>query len=294
MKKHYTAFDRRVLNMNKVLLFLLVLITVVPLLYVLAASFQSPDSLMSKGISFNLRDWTLSGYKKVLGNGSILRGFVNSLMYSFGYAFFSTVVTMLCAYPLSKPEFVGRRFLTYLFLITMFFGGGLIPTYLVVKNLGMLDTPWAIIVPGAINVWNIILAKTYYQGLPNEIEEAALIDGANQIQIFLKIILPLAKPIMFVLFLYSFVGQWNGYFDAMIYIKNTDLQPLQLVLRNILIQNQIDTNMVGSQAAMAEMEKVAQLIKYATIIISSLPLVVMYPFFQKYFDKGVMVGSLKG
>jgi putative aldouronate transport system permease protein len=249
---------------------------------------------MSKGISFNLRDWTLSGYKKVLGNGSILRGFVNSLMYSFGYAFFSTVVTMLCAYPLSKPEFVGRRFLTYLFLITMFFGGGLIPTYLVVKNLGMLDTPWAIIVPGAINVWNIILAKTYYQGLPNEIEEAALIDGANQIQIFLKIILPLAKPIMFVLFLYSFVGQWNGYFDAMIYIKNTDLQPLQLVLRNILIQNQIDTNMVGSQAAMAEMEKVAQLIKYATIIISSLPLVVMYPFFQKYFDKGVMVGSLKG
>ena len=294
MKKHYTAFDTRVLNMNKVLLFLLVLITVVPLLYVLAASFQYPDSLMSKGISFNLRDWTLSGYKKVLGNGSILRGFVNSLMYSFGYAFFSTVVTMLCAYPLSKPEFVGRRFLTYLFLITMFFGGGLIPTYLVVKNLGMLDTPWAIIVPGAINVWNIILAKTYYQGLPNEIEEAALIDGANQIQIFLKIILPLAKPIMFVLFLYSFVGQWNGYFDAMIYIKNTDLQPLQLVLRNILIQNQIDTNMVGSQAAMAEMEKVAQLIKYATIIISSLPLVVMYPFFQKYFDKGVMVGSLKG
>ena len=294
MKKHYTAFDRRVLNMNKVLLFLLVLITVVPLLYVLAACFQYPDSLMSKGISFNLRDWTLSGYKKVLGNGSILRGFVNSLMYSFGYAFFSTVVTMLCAYPLSKPEFVGRRFLTYLFLITMFFGGGLIPTYLVVKNLGMLDTPWAIIVPGAINVWNIILAKTYYQGLPNEIEEAALIDGANQIQIFLKIILPLAKPIMFVLFLYSFVGQWNGYFDAMIYIKNTDLQPLQLVLRNILIQNQIDTNMVGSQAAMAEMEKVAQLIKYATIIISSLPLVVMYPFFQKYFDKGVMVGSLKG
>ena len=138
------------------------------------------------------------------------------------------------------------------------------------------------------------MAKTYFQSLPDELEEAALIDGANQIQIFFKILLPLAKPIMFVLFLYSFVGQWNGYFDAMIYIKDTDLQPLQLVLRNILIQNQIDTNMVGSQAAMAEMEKVAQLIKYATIIISSLPLIVMYPFFQKYFDKGVMAGSLKG
>ena len=294
MNKHYTAFDKRVLVVNKILLFLLVIITVVPLLYVLAASFQSPDSLMSKGISFHLSDWTLSGYKKVLANGSILRGFINSLLYSFGFAFFSTAVTMLCAYPLSKPDFVGRRVITYLFLITMFFGGGLIPTYLVVKDLGMLDTAWAIIVPGAINVWNIILAKTYFQGLPNEIEEAAVIDGANQMQIFGKIMLPLAKPIMFVLFLYAFVGQWNGYFDAMIYIKNTDLQPLQLVLRNILIQNQIDTNMVGAQAAMAEMEKVAQLIKYATIIISSLPLVVMYPFFQKYFDKGVMVGSLKG
>lgn len=176
----------------------------------------------------------------------------------------------------------------------MFFGGGLVPTYMVVKNLGMLDTAWSIIIPGAINVWNIILARTYFQSLPDELEEAALIDGANQIQIFFKILLPLAKPIMFVLFLYSFVGQWNGYFDAMIYIKDTDLQPLQLVLRNILIQNQIDTNMVGSQAAMAEMEKVAQLIKYATIIISSLPLIVMYPFFQKYFDKGVMAGSLKG
>lgn len=294
MKKHYTVFDKRILMLNKILLFLLIMITVVPLLYVLAASFQSPDSLISKGISFDLKDWTLSGYKKVLSNDSILRGFINSMIYSFGYAFFSTAVTMFCAYPLSKPNFVGRKLITYLFIVTMFFGGGLVPTYMVVKNLGMLDTAWSIILPGAINVWNIILAKTYFQSLPDELEEAALIDGANQIQIFFKILLPLAKPIMFVLFLYSFVGQWNGYFDAMIYIKDTDLQPLQLVLRNILIQNQIDTNMVGSQAAMAEMEKVAQLIKYATIIISSLPLIVMYPFFQKYFDKGVMAGSLKG
>ncbi|MGM0123539.1 hypothetical protein IGI37_000911 [Enterococcus sp. AZ194] len=289
-----TRFDRNVLMINKLLIGLLVFITVVPLAYVLAASFQNPDTLMSKGISFNLKDWTLAGYQKVLANDSILRGFVNSMLYSFAYAAFSTFITMICAYPLSKKEFVGRNVIMSFFMLTMFFGGGLVPTYMVVKGLGILDTPWAIILPGAINIWNIILARTYFQGLPDELEEAAKIDGANDMQVFFRIMLPLAKPIMFVLFLYAFVGQWNSYFDAMIYIKDPNLQPLQLILRNILIQNQIDTNMVGSQAAMAEMEKVAQLIKYATIIISSLPLIIMYPFFQKYFDKGVLIGSVKG
>ena len=294
MLNKQTRFDRNVLIVNRVLIGLLVFITIVPLAYVLAASFQDPYTLMSQGISFNLKNWTLAGYQKVLANDSILRGFVNSMFYSFAYAAFSTIITMLCAYPLSKKEFVGRKVIMSFFLLTMFFGGGLVPTYMVVKNLGILDTPWAIILPGAINIWNIILARTYFQSLPDELEEAAKIDGANSMQVFFKILLPLAKPIMFVLFLYAFVGQWNSYFDAMIYIKDPDLQPLQLILRNILIQNQIDTNMVGSQAAMAEMEKVAQLIKYATIIISSLPLIIMYPFFQKYFDKGVLVGSMKG
>lgn len=294
MVNKQTRFDRNVLIINRILLGLLVVITVVPLAYVLAASFQDPDTLMSQGISFNLKNWTFAGYQKVLSNGSILRGFINSMFYSFAYATFSTLVTMFCAYPLSKKEFVGRRVIMAAFMLTMFFGGGLVPTYMVVRDLGLLDTPWAIILPGSINIWNIILARTYFQSLPDELEEAATIDGANNIQVFFKILLPLAKPIMFVLFLYAFVGQWNSYFDAMIYIKDPELQPLQLILRNILIQNQIDTNMVGSQAAMAEMEKVAQLIKYATIIISSLPLIIMYPFFQKYFDKGVLVGSMKG
>ncbi|WDA22632.1 MULTISPECIES: carbohydrate ABC transporter permease [Enterococcus] len=294
MLNKQTRFDRNVLIINRILLGLLVVITVVPLAYVLAASFQDPDTLMSQGISFNLKNWTFAGYQKVLSNGSILRGFINSMFYSFAYATFSTLVTMFCAYPLSKKEFVGRRVIMAAFMLTMFFGGGLVPTYMVVRDLGLLDTPWAIILPGSINIWNIILARTYFQSLPDELEEAATIDGANNIQVFFKILLPLAKPIMFVLFLYAFVGQWNSYFDAMIYIKDPELQPLQLILRNILIQNQIDTNMVGSQAAMAEMEKVAQLIKYATIIISSLPLIIMYPFFQKYFDKGVLVGSMKG
>lgn len=180
-----------------------------------------------------------------------------------------------------------------LFIITMFFGGGLIPTYLLVKNLGLLDTVWAVIIPGAINVWNIILSRTFFKGVPNEMKEAANVDGASEMRIFFSVVLPLSKPIVFVLALYAFVGQWNSYFDAMIYLDNPNLHPLQLVLRSILIQNQVDPGMISDQLAMAEMKRLSEIIKYAAIVVSSLPLIVMYPFFQKYFEKGVMVGSLK-
>ena len=255
---------------------------------------MDPKVLVSRGISFNPSDWTVEGYQRVFSDQSILRGFINSLFYSFGFAALTVLLSVFTAYPLSKKDLVGRRWINYFLIVTMFFGGGLVPTYLLVKELGMLNTPWAIIIPGAVNVWNIILARAYFQGLPEELVEAAVIDGANDLQIFFKIMLPLAKPIMFVLFLYAFVGQWNSYFDAMIYIKDPNLEPLQLVLRKILIQSQPGQDMIGAQAAMNEMKRLAELIKYATIVISSLPLIVMYPFFQKYFDKGIMAGSLKG
>ncbi|MCC9273063.1 MAG: carbohydrate ABC transporter permease [Enterococcus aquimarinus] len=290
----YTSFDKKFVWVNWVLVGLLVFITIVPLGYVLIASFMDPSTLISQGISFNPSDWTVEGYKRVFADDSIVRGFLNSLFYSFSFSVLTVFVTMITAYPLSKPDLYGRGILMTFFIITMFVGGGLIPTYLLIKNLGMLDTVWALIIPGAINVWNIIMARTYFSGLPRELSEAATIDGANEIQILFKVILPLSKPIMFVLFLYAFVGQWNSYFDAMIYIKNEDLQPLQLVLRNILIQNQPSQDMVGANTAMAEMKQIAELIKYSTIVISSLPLIIMYPFFQKYFDKGVLVGSIKG
>lgn len=290
----YTSFDKKFVWVNWVLVGLLVFITIVPLGYVLIASFMDPSTLISQGISFNPSDWTVEGYKRVFADDSIVRGFLNSLFYSFSFSALTVFVTMITAYPLSKPDLYGRGILMTFFIITMFVGGGLIPTYLLIKNLGMLDTVWALIIPSAINVWNIIMARTYFSGLPRELSEAATIDGANEIQILFKVILPLSKPIMFVLFLYAFVGQWNSYFDAMIYIKNEDLQPLQLVLRNILIQNQPSQDMVGANTAMAEMKQIAELIKYSTIVISSLPLIIMYPFFQKYFDKGVLVGSIKG
>lgn len=290
----YSDFDKRILILNKIIIAFLVLITVLPMGYILIASFMDPQVLSNQGISLNPQDWTVDGYKRVLGDNAILRGFINSLIYSTAFAVLTVIISVLTAYPLSKKDLVGRRWINYFLIFTMFFGGGLVPTYLLIKNLGMLNTIWSIIVPGAVNVWNIILARTYFQGLPDELVEAAVIDGANDFQIFLKIMLPLAKPIMFVLFLYAFVGQWNSYFDAMIYIKDPNLAPLQLVLRNILIQSEVSQNMIGAQAAMNEMKKIAEMIKYATIIISSLPLIVMYPFFQKYFDKGIMAGSLKG
>ena len=206
----------------------------------------------------------------------------------------SVSTSVMSGYKKKKKELVGRSFISNIFVVTMFFGGGLVPTYLLIKSLGMLDTIWAIILPGAVNVWNIILSRTYFQSLPKELIESSKIDGADDLQTFIKIILPLAKPIILVLVLYAFVAQWNSYFDAMIYLKSDDLAPLQLVLRRILIQNEPMPGMISDQLALAELKRLSEMIKYAAIVISSLPLMIMYPFFQKYFEEGVMVGSIKG
>ncbi len=293
MNFKYTRMDRMILTLNNIFLFLAVLVVLVPLVYVVLASFMDPTVLLNKGISFNFSDWSLKGYKLILGNDAMLKGFINSILYSVGFAVVTVVVSLFAAYPLSVNGFVGKNFFMTMFIITMFFSGGLIPTYLLVKDLGMLNTIWAIILPGAINVWNIILARTYFKGIPYELHEAAKVDGASDLLIFFKIVLPLSKPIIFVLAMYAFVGQWNSYFDAMIYLDDPNLHPLQLVLRSILIQNSTDPGMISDQLAMAELKKLSEMIKYSSIVISSLPLIVMYPFFQKYFEKGVMVGSLK-
>jgi len=291
---HYTKIDKTLLIVNKLVLVMIVLITLLPLIYVLLASFLEPGTLLTGGITdIKASDFTLDGYRRVLQDSTIIRGFINSFIYSTLFAVLTVVFTVLTAYPLSVNGFVGKKIVMTFFLITMFIGGGLIPTYLLIKDLGMLNTVWAIVLPGALGVFNIILAKTYFQGIPKELSEAAQMDGASHFQIFIKIILPLAKPIMFVLALFAFVGQWNSFFDAMIYLDDPTMRPLQLVLRSILIQNEVQPGMINDQAAMIEMNRIAQMIQYATIVISSLPLLVMYPFFQKYFEKGVIVGSLK-
>lgn len=294
MDKNLSRTDKIILVLNNILLVVLVLCVLIPLIYVICASFTQPSTLLSKGLTLNSKDWTLEGYRRVFKDPEMLIGFRNSIFYSAAFSFVSVVITLFAAYPLSRKNFVGKGFFMTIFVITMFFNGGLIPTYLLVKNLNMLDTPWAIILPGAINVWNIILARTYFQGIPKELREAATVDGANDTQYFFKILLPLCKPIIAVLVLYQFVAQWNSYFDAMIYLKSANLQPLQIVLRSILVQNQPSTNMAANAADTAKLQEIAQMIKYSSIVISSLPLILMYPFFQKYFEKGVLVGSIKG
>ncbi|KPV60525.1 sugar ABC transporter permease [Paenibacillus sp. A3] len=289
----HSRLDRYLLVLIAVCLTLAVLVVVVPLLYIVVASFMDPSVLLSRGLSFNVSDWTLDGYEKILTNPAMVRGFGNAVVYSAAFAAITVLVSIFAGYALADGRLKGRRFIMTLFLTTLFFGGGLVPTYLLVKKLGMIDTIWAVLLPGAVNVWNIILSRTFFKGVPHELKEAANVDGASEMKIFARIVLPLSKPIIFVLALYAFVGQWNSYFDAMIYLDNAKLHPLQLVLRSILIQNQVDPGMIGDQLAMAEMKRLSEIIKYAAIVISSLPLIVMYPFFQKYFEKGVLVGSLK-
>lgn len=285
--------DRILLLTNNILLTIIVVAIVGPLLYVLLSSFLEPNAIIRKGLSLNSSDWSLEGYKRIFTDDTIVRGFINSILYSTGFTIVTVVVSLLAGYTLSVDGLVGKKVFMVFFLFTMFFGGGLIPTYFVIRDLGMLNTIWAIIIPGAVNVWFIILSRTYFKAVPNELKEAARIDGASDLKIFLRIILPLSKPIIFVLALYAFIGQWNAYFDAMIYLDDRELYPLQLVLRSILIQNEVQPGMVADIQARNELMRISEMIRYSSIVIASLPLLIMYPFFQKYFEKGVMVGSLK-
>ena len=291
--RHSTG-DKVFLISGYILLGLFVLAIIVPVVYIIIASFMDPITLQNKGIVFDVEKWTLTAYERVMGNKQIWIGFKNAMVYSLLFTFLSVLITMLCAYPLSRQDFKGRGFFNTLFMITMFFGGGLIPTYLLISSLGMLDSMWAVILPGAFSVWNMTIARTYYKGIPAELREAADVDGANELTFYFKILLPVCTPIIAVLALWQFVGMWNSYFDAMIYLNSSSKQPLQLVMRAILIQNQPESGMIADMQSTAQRAQLAELLKYATIIISSLPLMIMYPFFQKYFDTGIMAGSVKG
>ena len=288
------TLDKIILTIGYFLLGLFVIAIIIPLFYVAAASFMDPNVLNNQGISLRISDWTLEAYKRVMEDSMIWRGFANSFFYSISSTALSVFITSLAAYPMSKKELVGRKFFNTIFIITMFFGGGLIPTFILMNQLRLVNTVWAIIIPGSFNVWNMILARTYYQSISKELWEASQIDGANEIQYFFHILMPLCKPIIAVITLWGFVGMWNSYFDALIYLNDATLQPLQLVLRSILVQNTPQSGMIADIQSTAELAKMAELLKYSTIVVSSLPLLVMYPFFQKYFDKGVMVGSVKG
>lgn len=292
--KRYSAQDKTLLTIGYILLGLFVIAIIVPMLYIIVASFMDPVTLQNKGITFDFSKWTTTAYERVMTNSQIWIGFKNAIIYSVVFTVISVVVTLLAAYPLSRNDFKGRTFFNTIFMITMFFGGGLIPTYLVVSNLGLVDSMWAVVLPGAFSVWNMTIARTYYKGIPQELREAADVDGASELTFFFKILLPVCTPVIAVLTLWQFVAMWNSYFDAMIYLNDSAKQPLQLVLRSILIQNQPESGMIADMQSTAARAQLAELLKYATIIISSLPLLIMYPFFQKYFDSGIMAGAVKG
>ena len=285
-------------GINILLLGFLALIFTYPMIHVLMASFSDPIRLLTHiGPMFTPKGFSIEGYKIVLKNPNILSGYKNTLIYiSFGTAL-NIFMTSLGAYVLSRRNLMCRKVLTIGIVFTMYFSGGLIPNFLLVRNLGMLNTRWAIIIPGAISTWNMIVMKTAFQQVPASLEESAKIDGANDFVILFRIILPVAKATLAVMILFYAVGRWNAWFNAMIYLRNRELWPLQLLLREILIVNAVGSgNTVGAEVVLEDTGGVfllQELVKYCTIIIATVPILFAYPFAQRYFMKGVMLGSLK-
>ena len=259
-----------------------------PLLNVLASSFSSADAIVAGKVGIFPQQFTLNGYKQILQNQSIWKGFWNSIKYTFIGTIIQVTCQMLCAYPLSRKDFKGRKFLNLFLVLTMFISGGMIPTYLLITQLHLYNTMWAIILPGCISVFNIIVIRTYMESsIPKELQEAAMIDGCGDVRIFTRIVLPLCRPIIAVMILYAVVGYWNSYFNALMYVQDINLMPLQNVLNSILVSNE---SSLGSGVDV----NLSEQLKYVTIVVSSLPLLVVYPFFQKYFEKGVTIGGVKG
>lgn len=272
---------------------LLVVLVGYPLLFVVSASFSNPIDVVEGRVWLWPQGFTLEPYKLVLENEKIWSGYANTIFYAVAGTFINLVMTVLAAYPLSRKDLPGRQFLMFFVTFTMFFSGGLIPTYLLVKSLGMNNTVWAMLVPGAIATYNLIVMRSFFQNsIPHELQESAWMDGCNFFRMLWSIILPLSKPILAVMVLFYGVAHWNSYFNALIYLKDRDLYPLQLILREILILNQDD--MTGGDVGMTERVMMAESIKYSVIIVSSVPVLLLYPFIQRYFVKGVMIGSIKG
>lgn len=288
--------DKCFVIVNAVLLTLVLIAVLYPLWFVLIASISDTAAVLTGKVWLWPRDFTLAGYKIVLQNGELLRSYGNTVLYTAMGTAINLVLTVMAAYPMSRRDYRGRNALMAFIVFTMFFSGGMIPTYLLVKDLGMLNTIWAMVIPNAVSVWNIIIMRTFFQqSLPYEIQEAAQIDGCSDIKILLRIVLPLSKPILAVMVLFYAVGHWNAFFNALIYLTDRDLYPLQLILREILIQGQMASMMEsGDTTGMARRIMEAESIKYAVVIIANLPVLLLYPFLQKYFVKGVLVGSLKG
>lgn len=270
------------------------LIVLIPLVNIVASSFSSPGAVSSGKVLFWPVEFSLDGYKTVFQNKMIGTAYFNTFFYTVVGTMINLAMTMMAAYALARKNLPYKGFFMFLFTFTMLFSGGTIPNYMLIVNLKLYDTRWAMLLPGAISVYNMIIARTFIQNIPNELYEAASIDGCSDARYFFSMVIPLSVTLLSVLTLYYAVAHWNSYFDAFLYLTNRRLYPLQIVLREILIANSINANEVVDDLTMSAKQGMADLLKFSLIIVSSLPVLVLYPFVKKYFLKGVMIGALKG
>jgi multiple sugar transport system permease protein/putative aldouronate transport system permease protein len=278
-----------------IIIAILFLLTAYPMILVLSSSFSDRMAVLTGKVVLWPVDLSLEGYNAVFKYPDILLGYRNTIFYTVTGTFVNIFVTMIAAYPLSRSGWYGKKVISFIFIFTMFFSGGMIPAYLQIRNLGLLNTVWALILPGAISIYNMIIARTFIQNtIPKELFESAKIDGASEFRCFLSIVLPLSKAVISVLVLYYAVGHWNAYFNAFIYLSRRELYPLQIFLREILIANSIEMNPMLDDQAMAYYQGMYDLLKYSLIVVATAPIICVYPFIQKYFVKGVMIGSVKG
>ncbi|MFJ7699320.1 carbohydrate ABC transporter permease [Lysinibacillus fusiformis] len=286
--------DRAFTIFNYVFLAIVAVVVLYPLIFVLSASLSNPEYVISGDIWLWPKEFTVGAYEKVFQNPDIINGFINTLKYTFFGTLLNIVMTICAAYPLSRRNLKGKGFIMAFMVFTMFFSGGLIPTYLLIRDLGMINTFWVMIIPNAVAVWNIIIMRTFFQSIPYELEESAMIDGAGNFRILWSIVLPLSLPVMAVMVLFYAVGHWNSYFQALIYLQDQNKFPLQLILRQILIQGQADDMIKATSESFLAQKLSVEGLKYAVLIVANLPMLMLYPFLQRYFVKGVMIGSLKG
>ncbi|MBR6221500.1 MAG: carbohydrate ABC transporter permease [Clostridia bacterium] len=272
------------------------LLVAYPLYYVLVASFSNPYDVYA-GKTFLLPSgFTLDGYKAVLADPNIPTGYLNSIKYTIIGTVFSVTMLYISAYPLAQRDLPGRKFFSVFFIITMYFGGGLVPTYLVVKQTGLINNMWALFLPGGVGVGNMIIVRNYFQNsIPHELIEASEIDGCSKLRTFLRIVIPLSMPIMAVMVVFCMVAYWNDWFTALIYLTGAEKAPLPLVLRNVLIKSSVSAAQASTiSGGYAEMNKVTEMIKFSSIVVAAAPMLIVYPFVQKYFEKGFMAGAVKG
>ena len=286
-KKNSNGWGFRLIN--GIILAMISLMTLYPFLYVIFASFSDPVKLMgNSSLLLKPLGFSLNAYKKVFVNPSIYSGYLNTIFYVAAGTLVNILATCMAAYVLSRKQFMLRRFLTIMFIFTMYFNGGLIPSYLLIKDLGLINSRLSLILPGAVSTFNLMIMITGFEGISQSLEESARIDGAGDWTILFRIIMPLAKPTIMVILLYYAVGHWNSWFNAMIYLRDADKMPIQIFLRDILTRSQL-----GAMTGQTDVEDVGQTIKYATIIVSTVPILCIYPFIQKHFVKGVMIGAVK-